>query len=85
MGSVRDLGADDPRFFIQPTVDKDKQIADLERKLRERDDQITVMRTALKKIIDMNVQYAKDCWGDETRAETLACVVTARAALAKFN
>lgn len=39
------------------------------------------LRTALQAIIDMNVQYAADKYGDASKAETMACVMTARAAL----
>lgn len=39
------------------------------------------MQDALTKIIDMNVQYAQDRWGDPSKAEDMACVQVARAAL----
>jgi hypothetical protein len=39
------------------------------------------MGDALKSIIDMNVQYAIDKYGDAQRAEAMACVVAARSAL----
>jgi hypothetical protein len=39
------------------------------------------MRDALQKIVDMNVQYAIDRFGDASKAEALASVKTARAAL----
>lgn len=37
---------------------------------------------ALNKIIEMNQQWAADQWGDAGRAENMACVRTAREALA---
>lgn len=40
---------------------------------------------ALKKIIDMNIQYAIDRWGDAAEAESMACVTTARQAIASFQ
>lgn len=40
-----------------------------------------LMRVALQQIIDMNVQYAVDRYGDAAQAETMACVQVARAAL----
>ena len=40
---------------------------------------------ALQKIIDMNVQYAKDRYGDAGKAEDMACVVVARSALSKAH
>ena|ERR1051325_10475263 len=36
---------------------------------------------ALQKIIDMNVQYAIDRYGDASKAEDMSCVRVARAAL----
>jgi hypothetical protein len=38
---------------------------------------------ALQQIIDMNVQYAIDRYGDAAKAETMACVSVARAALSQ--
>ena len=38
---------------------------------------------ALQKIIDMNVQYCIDRYGDASKAEDMSCVAVARAALAK--
>jgi len=38
---------------------------------------------ALQKIIDMNVQYCIDKYGDAAQAETMSCVTTAREAIAK--
>jgi len=37
---------------------------------------------ALQKIIEMNVQYCVEKYGDALKAESMACVTTARAALA---
>lgn len=42
-----------------------------------------ICRAALRKIIDMNVQYAIDRYGDALQAESMGCVATAREALAK--
>jgi len=39
--------------------------------------------SALEQIIEMNVQYAIDRYGDASQAEMMACVSTARAALAE--
>lgn len=39
--------------------------------------------SALEQIIDMNVQYAIDRYGDAAEAETMACVTVARAALSQ--
>ena len=41
------------------------------------------MAAALEKIIEMNVQYCIDREGDAAKAETMACVRIARAALAE--
>jgi hypothetical protein len=41
------------------------------------------MLEALQAIIDMNVRYAINRYGDAAEAESLACVTTARAAIAK--
>ncbi len=38
---------------------------------------------ALEKIVDMNVQYCIDKYGDASRADSMACVEIARAAIAK--
>ena len=38
---------------------------------------------ALQQIINMNVQYAIDRYGDAAQAETMACVSVARAALSQ--
>jgi len=38
---------------------------------------------ALKKIINFNIQYCIERYGDESKAESMACVVVARAAIAK--
>lgn len=38
---------------------------------------------ALEEIIDMNVQYAVDRYGDASKAEDMACVRVARAAISK--
>ena len=39
--------------------------------------------SALEKIIEMNVQYCIDKYGDASKADSMGCVVTAREALAK--
>lgn len=41
------------------------------------------MLAALQKIVDMNVQYAIDRYGDASEAETMSCVQVARAAISK--
>lgn len=38
---------------------------------------------ALEKIIEMNVQYCIDRFGDASQAESMGCVITARTALSK--
>lgn len=43
------------------------------------------MEAALMQIIEMNQQWAQDQWGDRNKAESMACVKTARAALAKHK
>lgn len=43
------------------------------------------MYEALQSIIEMNVQYAIDRYGDASQAEDMACVRVARAALAKAD
>ena len=43
------------------------------------------MEAALMQIIEMNQQWAQDQWGDRNKAEGMACVKTARAALAKHK
>ena len=43
----------------------------------------TDMLEALEAIVQFNVQYCIDRYGDANKAETMACVVTARAAIAK--
>lgn len=43
------------------------------------------MEAALNQIIEMNQQWAEDEWGDRAQAESMACVKTARAALAKHK
>lgn len=43
--------------------------------------EIERLRAALRKIIEMNVQYARDRFGDESQAEYMACVRVAREAL----
>lgn len=40
------------------------------------------LRDALQKIIDMNVDYCLDRFGDKDKAENMACVRVAREALA---
>ena len=45
----------------------------------QRDD----LLAALRKMIEMNQQWARDQWGDENKAESMACVREARAAIAK--
>ena len=50
--------------------------------LAAKDAEIARYREALQSIIDMNVQYAIDRYGDASQADTMACVTTARAALA---
>lgn len=52
-----------------------RQLADLNAEMVE----------ALQKIIEMNQQWAIDQWGDASKAESMACVREARAALAKVN
>ncbi len=42
---------------------------------------VKALEEALQAIIDMNVQYATDKYGDASKAEAMACVMTARAAL----
>lgn len=43
---------------------------------------VELLRAFAQKIIDMNVQYCIDKYGDAAQAESMACVSTARAALA---
>ncbi|MFA5375832.1 MAG: hypothetical protein WC455_09980 [Dehalococcoidia bacterium] len=43
---------------------------------------INMMRTALNRIIEMNVQYAVDLHGDASKAEYMACVKVCRGTLA---
>jgi hypothetical protein len=43
------------------------------------------LAAALQQIIDMNVQYAIDRWGDANQAEPMACVRTARRALSEYR
>lgn len=38
---------------------------------------------ALQKIVEMNTQYCHDKYGDSSKAESMACVRVARAAIAK--
>ena len=38
---------------------------------------------ALQKIVEMNAQYCHDKYGDSSKAESMACVRVARAAIAK--
>lgn len=38
---------------------------------------------ALQKIVAMNEQYCLDKYGDSSKADTMACVTTARAAISK--
>jgi hypothetical protein len=44
-------------------------------------DRVEKLEKALEKIIEMNVQYAIDRFGDAAMAETMSCVFVARAAL----
>ena len=48
-------------------------------------DAIEMMRTALERIIELNVQYAVDLHGDASKAETMACVKVCRGTLAAVN
>ena len=43
------------------------------------------MQAALKSIIEMNVQYASDKYGDPAKAESMACVIVAREALTALD
>lgn len=45
------------------------------------DARIAALEAALQKIIDMNVQYCRDKYGDATKAESMSCVSVARNAL----
>lgn len=45
-------------------------------------ERLGISTDALNKIIEMNQQWAADQWGDAGRAENMACVRTAREALA---
>lgn len=51
-----------------------EHVADLQR-------EIARLRSTLEAIVDMNVQYAVDKYGDASKADTMACVVAARTAL----
>lgn len=50
--------------------------------LRDLQERLAIATGALNKIIEMNQQWAADQWGDAGRAENMACVRTAREALA---
>lgn len=52
---------------------------------RELLERCQAMEAALNQIIEMNQQWADDQWGDRSKAESMACVKTARAALAKHK
>lgn len=52
---------------------------------RELLERCQAMEAALMQIIEMNQQWAQDQWGDRNKAESMACVKTARAALAKHK
>jgi hypothetical protein len=49
--------------------------------MRERDE----LLKALEQIIEMNIQFARDKYGDPLAAENMSCVRVARAAIAKVN
>ena len=46
---------------------------------------INMMRTALNRIIEMNVQYAVDLHGDASKAESMACVKVCRGTLSAVD
>jgi hypothetical protein len=48
----------------------------------QQQERLGIATGALNKIIEMNQQWAADQWGDAGRAENMACVRTAREALA---
>ncbi|MDR3015230.1 hypothetical protein [Delftia acidovorans] len=48
----------------------------------QQQERLAIATGALNKIIEMNQQWAADQWGDAGRAENMACVRTAREALA---
>lgn len=48
----------------------------------QQQERLGIAAGALNKIIEMNQQWAADQWGDAARAENMACVRTAREALA---
>jgi hypothetical protein len=46
-------------------------------------ERVKELEHALRKIIEMNQQWAEDQWGDANKAESMSCVRVARAALSK--
>ena len=57
--------------------------ADLFKDSIESGNLINELLAALEKIVEMNVQWALDQYGDATKAESMECVRVARAAIAK--
>lgn len=59
--------------------------ADLFKDSIESGNLINELLAALEKIVEMNVQWALDQYGDATKAENMDCVRVARAAIAKVE
>lgn len=68
-----------PVFELTPVVGKREEICANARLIAAAPE----MLEALQKIVDMNVQYAIDRFGDASQAESMSCVTIARAAIAK--